>query len=892
MKRFIIGFMTLSMFIMIAGISNAQNVITSGCAEDDSGSIDIAGTSAVCGGNISVPVRIQNAPDAFGSVGFEIAYNPAVLTYTGFEKQGTLTENFDHFDVSEIYAGLIRCGGFKSSNEISAGTGNDLVYLKFTVSSGCNESKLEIRGLKDDITSWSASSGCFRPAGKCEGDIGDISKDGEITPKDALCAFEKYMGVCPTSCGAECADVCCDVNSDSECTPADALWIFDKYLGNPVYIIGGPPVGEEFSIWTEHLNISGLWRFGLENIVHVSTSDYYGNKIPDGTAISFKTYNSGGLFVSGSGSITNGISENTLVSTQNPKPVQGFVSLTAGVNSDGRATHVTSLEVVPEHNQIVYAGTNGGGVYKSVDSGATWTNISRSSENPGQNWIHPYVNDIAVDPDNPNRIYAATGFVGKGHIYRSLDGGINWNSNDPEEYNGLISVPVSVLTVLCDDDGYDKSDELTGNDKCYNNRGYFNENGKFVCEGDHRDTDYQCEEFIDPNEVPCYRHVWFGTKGSGLYYSENGENFRRSEGLGEGKIVRDIVKVQGTHMKTARLYAGTATGVFKSSDGGRTWLPMTGVIKSVLTLALYPAPTGHDIIYAGTKGYGMWVSADSGETWFPYNSGLDNDLFGVDIRDILVDPGNDLLYAVTCSEGDLYPSYPVGNVFVHELENGRMAPGNWTEANLNLPQYQPEDTRLSAQYVLAPNIPDKPTALFIGGAGISLYKAAKGLNIGRPDWQKSQTGLTNLIMARFPVLFSGECTLDVRIANVERDGVDSGSQPINTPLFEGDVVTFHIYVQDKNGNPPVEGSALYMERLYTTPSGTNIVTDYSKTYEDALTSTGTWRDPNDMLTNRPVVVSSTMQHGMTVKIRYVSKCSNQVPGCSGGVVSLTFEIDE
>ncbi|MCP4110943.1 MAG: hypothetical protein GY749_36380 [Desulfobacteraceae bacterium] len=237
MKKFIIGFTVLCMFIMVAGISNAS-LTTQGCVEDDSGSIDIAGTSAVCGGNVSVPVRIQNAPDAFDSVGFEIAYDSSVLTYTGFEKEGTLAENFDQFDVSEISAGVVRCGGFRTSSEIPAGTGSDLVYLKFAVSSDCNESKLELSGLKDDIKSWAASSGCFRPADKC---TGDINGDGETTPQDALCAFEKYMGVCPTSCEIECTDVCCDVNSDSDCTPADALCIFDKYLGNPGCIDDTPP---------------------------------------------------------------------------------------------------------------------------------------------------------------------------------------------------------------------------------------------------------------------------------------------------------------------------------------------------------------------------------------------------------------------------------------------------------------------------------------------------------------------------------------------------------------------------------------------------------------------------------------------------------------------------
>jgi hypothetical protein len=41
------------------------------------------------------------------------------------------------------------------------------------------------------------------------------------------------MGICPTSCETDCADICGDVNYDDEITPADALCIFEKYLQKP-----------------------------------------------------------------------------------------------------------------------------------------------------------------------------------------------------------------------------------------------------------------------------------------------------------------------------------------------------------------------------------------------------------------------------------------------------------------------------------------------------------------------------------------------------------------------------------------------------------------------------------------------------------------------------------
>ncbi|MCP4106294.1 MAG: hypothetical protein GY749_12265 [Desulfobacteraceae bacterium] len=63
---------------------------------------------------------------------------------------------------------------------------------------------------------------------------GDTDGTGGIpTPGDALNAFHKYMGICPTTDGSDCENICCDVNRDGECTPADTLCIFYKYLEKP-----------------------------------------------------------------------------------------------------------------------------------------------------------------------------------------------------------------------------------------------------------------------------------------------------------------------------------------------------------------------------------------------------------------------------------------------------------------------------------------------------------------------------------------------------------------------------------------------------------------------------------------------------------------------------------
>ncbi|MCP4346545.1 MAG: hypothetical protein GY795_13590, partial [Desulfobacterales bacterium] len=75
----------------------SPGIIPSECDEDDSGSIDIAGKSGPCGGKLTIPVRIQDAPATANSIGFDVAFDSGVLIYTGFAR-GELAEPFDFFN--------------------------------------------------------------------------------------------------------------------------------------------------------------------------------------------------------------------------------------------------------------------------------------------------------------------------------------------------------------------------------------------------------------------------------------------------------------------------------------------------------------------------------------------------------------------------------------------------------------------------------------------------------------------------------------------------------------------------------------------------------------------------------------------------------------------------
>ena len=71
------------------------------------------------------------------------------------------------------------------------------------------------------------------------------------------------------------------------------------------------------------------------------------------------------------------------------------------------------------------------------------------------------------------------------------------------------------------------------------------------------------------------------------------------------------------------MYAGAVTGgVWKTTDGGNTWVPLTDLLPVLNIGALAMDPTNSQIIYAGTgetytrfQGQGIFKTTNGGATW-------------------------------------------------------------------------------------------------------------------------------------------------------------------------------------------------------------------------------------------------------------------------------------
>jgi hypothetical protein len=107
---------------------------------------------------------------------------------------------------------------------------------------------------------------------------------------------------------------------------------------------------------------------------------------------------------------------------------------------------INDLENHPTNNRIIYAGTAGGGVWKSNDGGTTF--------NPIFDEYCQSIGAVALDPNDPdNTIYVGTGetwtrnsiSVGDG-MYKSVDGGSNWTKlgfDSSEHISNIIVNPTN-----------------------------------------------------------------------------------------------------------------------------------------------------------------------------------------------------------------------------------------------------------------------------------------------------------------------------------------------------------------------------------------------------------------------------------------------------------------
>jgi photosystem II stability/assembly factor-like uncharacterized protein len=180
-----------------------------------------------------------------------------------------------------------------------------------------------------------------------------------------------------------------------------------------------------------------------------------------------------------------------------------FISNSALIQLSSNSGEVRDLLLTDDHT--IFAATRGGGIYKSNDTGSSWSRSSGLNER--------YIWRLAGHPSNPQLIYAATN---KG-LYKSINGGTSWVQKT-FDFVGAIAISP------------------------------FNQD-----------------------------HLLIGVPGAGIYRSNDGGNSFSLSNSGLDSV--DVSAIAFDPMASGIVYAGLNSdetggwgGVFKSIDGGTTWV--------------------------------------------------------------------------------------------------------------------------------------------------------------------------------------------------------------------------------------------------------------------------------------------------------------------------------
>ncbi|HZU40974.1 MAG TPA: hypothetical protein VE992_07970, partial [Solirubrobacteraceae bacterium] len=316
-----------------------------------------------------------------------------------------------------------------------------------------------------------------------------------------------------------------------------------------------------------------------------------------------------------------------------PAPVQG--SYYGGAES-GRVDAVAVAPSGPDAGEI-FAGTAGGGVWSSTDGGAHWATHTDGAASGLA------IGALAIDPTDPEIIYAGTGeaddcgdcFYGGG-VLKSTDGGNTWAVENPSAI--FSGVDFSALAVDPNDPSRLYAATTSGLFESGDGGASW---ARPAGSGDF--TDPATALALDPATTPTT--VYVATAGDGIQEStDGGSNFSTLGGglpaagtFGTAALAigtpsgaypgADHTLYAAVALNGASDPSGGGLSLFKSTDGGATWTQLTipaytnqayaygtGSADQAgfdNTLAVDPANPSH--VIAG--GIAAIESTDGGATW-------------------------------------------------------------------------------------------------------------------------------------------------------------------------------------------------------------------------------------------------------------------------------------
>lgn len=298
------------------------------------------------------------------------------------------------------------------------------------------------------------------------------------------------------------------------------------------------------------------------------------------------------FFVFGSSAVAQGIDEC-------PTEINGALRGESG-NIQDNMFH--SLAIDPTNENVVYAGTETSGIFKTTDGGISWARLRVGLKCTPNKTGYSQIVDIAIDPTNPQVVYASTingpgpaspsTFPSaSGGVYKSTDGGLTWTQKN----QGFTNTYVTYVLI----------------DSTNPNRLYAGVGG--------------------------LRTSFSGSSGfadGGIWVSNNGGDSWTPLTIPAGvtaNLLIDMI-VRGSNQRT--IYASAQShgtdapvgyGLIRSTDGGATWSIVNPPGQTISGFDVFRGDPniiyGHDL----STGRRVHRSTDGGNTWTQLQAGF----FGV-----------------------------------------------------------------------------------------------------------------------------------------------------------------------------------------------------------------------------------------------------------------------
>lgn len=265
---------------------------------------------------------------------------------------------------------------------------------------------------------------------------------------------------------------------------------------------------------------------------------------------------------------------------------------------------VWSIAVSPAHPSVLLAATQGHGVLRSSDSGASWSSVIASVDSA---WV------VTFDAQQPLVAYAGTPTSG---FYKSIDEGKTWTAQNSgltnSDIRAIASAPGLIVAGTAQGVFYTSDGAAT-----WKSLGL---SGLSIA---------ALGLLPKTNGVTIFAGADNGS-GLGAYLAEaqdlSGTWTISKGGFPGDAIVAALAVGSAPSGGTAPpVLAGTSQGLFRSDDGGATWSGVGGLPSSDFNLAIFN-PANPDQIYVGSDADqgngGLFRSLDRGASWSPLGSGL------------------------------------------------------------------------------------------------------------------------------------------------------------------------------------------------------------------------------------------------------------------------------